>query len=161
MSTYDIDDLLRKHDSIYRVGMEIWKAIESDKSNWTAPERVVIGCTQFNVGIGNGFWNFLGCVHPRHFFECLDRAVRDNLSSRAAETFVSVLAEYGITYEDPTTWDRVDDLDEESAAKLEARVQEIDEVAAEICDGRGPDSLRQALKEYVHNHVHELRLRKN
>ena len=163
MATYDIDELLRKHDSIYCVGMEIWNAIGSDKSHWTVPERVIIGCTRFNIVIGNGFWDFLGCVHAKHFFECLEglRAVRDNLSSRAAETFVSVLAEYGITYSDEATWDRVDDLDEESDAKLQARVREIDELAAEMCDGRGPDSLREALADYIHSHIHELRLRNN
>lgn len=106
MASYDIDQLLRKHDSIYLVGMEIWSAVGSDKTRWTAPERVIISCTQFNIVIGNGFCGFLGCVHPKHFFECLEglRAVRDNLSSRAAEAFVSVLAEYGITHSDEATW---------------------------------------------------------
>lgn len=163
MPSYDIDELLRKHDWIYRVSFDIWNTLGEDTSQWNQAERVIIGCTQFNVVIGNGFSDFVGNVHPRHFFECLEglRAVRDNVSSRTAELVVVVFAEYGVKATEEATWDHMFDLDENSDAELDARIREIDDkFIHQICDDKGPDSLREALTEYIHSHIHELRSRK-
>jgi hypothetical protein len=141
----------------------MWKALGEDKSEWTQAERVVIGCTQFNINIGNGFWNFTGCVHPRHFFNCLEglRAVRNNLSTRTAELAASLFAEYGIMESDEATWDNIDELDDASYERLEARVREIDErFIKEIWNDKGADSLREALQEYIQEHIAEFRRRK-
>jgi hypothetical protein len=73
----------------------------------------------------------------------------------------SLFAEYGIMESDEATWDNIDELDDASYERLEARVREIDErFIKEIWNDKGADSLREALQEYIQEHIAEFRRRK-
>lgn len=169
MATYDIDELLRRHKEMYRVGYDILNVLGDDPNQWTPTERVVIQCTRFLGITGSGFENFVGNVSISCLFPCLEglRAVRDNVGTKAIERVVQVFAEYGVVADDRTTWAREADWNvwngtESTLDEIESRLKEIDdEFIEQIWDDEGPDSLSEALKEYIYNHIEDLRIRKS